>query len=394
MNKRIKDILLITMMVIVILCLLFWGLAVAQDFLAPLAMAALLAMVVYPISNWQEKMGIGRGWSSLWSTLIILLFCVFLGMIVGLQVRNFTNDWPNIKQTMEPLVEDVQNFVSKYTGVSPEQQEKEIKDTLPIQLGEEGEDYVEKETKAVEPEKNGIAQMSSYALTFFGIVGNFLLTFIYVFFFLLYRKKFRRFLLRMSSDENRDKMRKILTESLSVSQHYLFGRLILILFLAILYSIGLYFSGVQQAILISVLAALLSLLPFIGNVLGYFLALGMALISGVGAYGVIGVTITFSITQFVETYILEPYIVGNKVHINPVFTVVVVVLGGMVWGITGMFLAIPVLGIVKVVLDRIPAMEPFGYLLGETEEDDEQLQGGFFQKVKDWASENFRHKND
>jgi predicted PurR-regulated permease PerM len=166
--------------------------------------------------------------------------------------------------------------------------------------------------------------------------------------------------------------------------------LILILFLAILYSIGLYFSGVQQAILISALAALLSLLPFIGNVLGYFLALGMALISGAGATGAIGVTITFSITQFVESYILEPYIVGNKVHINPVFTIIVVVLGGMVWGIIGMFVSIPFLGILKVILDRIPALEPVGFLLGETEQDDDELQGGFFQKIKDWAARNFK----
>ncbi len=386
MNKRIKDILLIVMMTTVILCLTFWGLVVAKGFLAPLTMAALLAMVILPVSRWLEKKGMARGWSSLISTCMILLFCGFLGGIVGLQIKSFSNDWPNIKNTIAPMVEDVQEFVQDYTGISPRQQEQEIKENLPIPIDDKGQDRQHQKSSS----ENGFAKIGSYALSFFGAVGNILLTFIYVFFFLLYRRKFRDFLIRMAAEENRHSMGRILSESISVSQHYLFGRLILILFLAILYSIGLYFSGVQQAILISALAALLSLLPFIGNVLGYFLALGMALISGAGATGAIGVTITFSITQFVESYILEPYIVGNKVHINPVFTIIVVVLGGMVWGIIGMFVSIPFLGILKVILDRIPALEPVGFLLGETEQDDDELQGGFFQKVKDWAAKKFK----
>jgi predicted PurR-regulated permease PerM len=386
MNKRIKDILLIVMMLTVILCLSFWGLVVAKDFLAPITMAALLAMVILPVSRWLEKKGMARGWSSLISTFIILLFCGFLGAIVGLQVKSFSNDWPNIKNTMAPMVEDVQKFVADFTGISPEQQELEIKENLPIPLDDKGQETQQQKNYS----DGGFAQIGSYALSFFGAVGNILLTIIYLFFFLLYRRKFRDFLLRMAAEENRHSMGRILSDSISVSQHYLFGRLILILFLAILYSIGLYFSGVQQAILISALAALLSLLPFIGNVLGYFLALGMALISGAGATGAIGVTITFSITQFVESYILEPYIVGNKVHINPVFTIIVVVLGGMVWGIIGMFVSIPFLGILKVILDRIPALEPVGFLLGETEQDDDELQGGLFQKIKDWAARNFK----
>ena len=386
MNKRVKDILLIVMMVTVILCLFFWGLVVSKSFLAPIAMAALLAMVILPISRWLEKIGLARGWSSLISTFFILLFCVFLGGIVGLQVKSFSDDWPNIKKTLEPMVEDVQRFVADYTGISPKQQEQEIKESLPIQM----EDSTQKNPAKSDASEGGFAKIGGYALSFFGALGNIILTFIYVFFFLLYRRKFRDFLLRIAAEENRHSMGRILSESISVSQHYLFGRLILILFLAILYSIGLYFSGVQQAILISALAALLSLLPFIGNVLGYFLALGMALISGAGTTGAIGVTITFSITQFVETYILEPYIVGNKVHINPVFTILVVVLGGMVWGIIGMFVSIPFLGILKVILDRIPALEPVGFLLGETEQDDDELQGGFFQKVKDWAAQKFK----
>jgi predicted PurR-regulated permease PerM len=227
-------------------------------------------------------------------------------------------------------------------------------------------------------------------MSFFGFLGNFLLTFIYVFFFLLYRVKFTKSALKMAPDDRRDKTRKIIHESVLISQNYLFGRMLLILFLAILYSIGLSLSGVEKAILISVLAAVLSLMPYIGNVIGFFLAVAMAFISGSGLTGLVGVTITFSVAQFVESYILEPYVVGEKVNINPVFTIIVVVLGGAVWGIIGMLIAIPALGIMKVVFDRIPSLQPLGYLFGEEGIDDgDDDSPGMFEKVKKWATDKF-----
>lgn len=236
-----------------------------------------------------------------------------------------------------------------------------------------------------------MSSAGSFISSFFNFMGTFLLIFVYIFFFLLYRNKFKNSILKMVPDEKRDLTREILTESADISQQYLFGRLLLILFLAIIYSIGLSISGVQHAILVSILAAVLSLLPYIGNIIGYALAVGMALFSGSGAMGVLGVTITFAIAQFIESYILEPYIVGEKVALNPVFTIIVVVLGGAVWGVIGMLIAIPALGIIKIVFDHIPALSPLGYLFGEEDIGDENQEdeGNFFDKTKKWALNKF-----
>ena len=102
---------------------------------------------------------------------------------------------------------------------------------------------------------------------------------------------------------------------------------------------------------------------------------------GGGATAILGVLIVFSITQFIESYILEPYVVGHKVEINPVFTIIIVILGGALWGVAGMIISIPVLGILKVVFDHVPYLHPFGYLIGE-----EEKEGGvnFFKKIKGW----------
>lgn len=227
-------------------------------------------------------------------------------------------------------------------------------------------------------------------MSFFGVFGNFILTFIYVFFFLLYRKKFTTSVMKMAPDSHQSQTRATISEIITISQNYLSGRLLLILFLAVLYTIGLSVSGVEQAILISVLAAVLSLMPYVGNILGFGLAVAMAFISGSGLNGVIGVSITFGVAQFVESYILEPYVVGEKVNINPVFTIIVVVLGGAVWGIIGMLIAIPALGMLKVVFDRIPTLQPIGYLFGGEDIGDEEA--GNFDRMINWMKNSLQPK--
>ncbi len=171
--------------------------------------------------------------------------------------------------------------------------------------------------------------------------------------------------LKWCQKKRKESTGKILAESVGIAQSYLFGKLLLIILLAIIYSAGLSFSGLEDAILIAVIAAILTLIPYVGNFLGYGLAIVMAFLSGLGLPVAVGVTLTFVVTQFIESYVLQPYIVGDKVNLNPVATIVVVVLGGSVWGIIGMLISIPVLGILKVVFDQVPALHSLGYLIGQ-----------------------------
>ena len=194
----------------------------------------------------------------------------------------------------------------------------------------------------------------------------------------------------MVPPDRQERTEEVIADAAQVAQNYLFGRMLLLLFLAGLYAIGLSISGVQNAILISLLAAVLSLLPYVGNIIGYSVAVALAFVGGGGAGSVIGVSITFAITQFVESYVLEPYVVGDKVNLNPVFTIIVVVLGGAVWGVVGMLIAIPFLAIAKVIFDHVPALQPLGYLLGEEDtKDDDQGDDNSFEKVKQWVEEKF-----
>ena len=217
----------------------------------------------------------------------------------------------------------------------------------------------------------------------FGFLADMLLILVYIFFFMYYQKKFEDSIVGFAEEDKKEEVRNVIHEASEIAQQYLFGRFILIFILAALYLLGYSIIGLQYALFISLIAALFSLLPYVGNVLGLFLAVGMSFLGGGGGSGqLIGIVVIFSVVQFVESYILEPYVVGGKVDLNPVMVIVGVVLGGIVWGIMGMILAIPILGILKVVCDHVGPLKPLAYML-----DERGISSGenAFSKVKKWV---------
>lgn len=224
-------------------------------------------------------------------------------------------------------------------------------------------------------------QVGQAAVNIFGFLGNSVLIFVYLFFLLNYRRKIKLSILRFFDVDNRKQVKDVLEESVKLALNFLVGRFLLILSLAIIYTTGLLIAGVQGAILVGVIAALLSLIPFIGVMGGFVLAMAMALLGGAETWSLIVVCITYGLAQFIEGNILEPYVVGNKVNINPVVSIIVVVLGSAVWGVAGMILCIPIVGICKIVFDAVKKLEPLGYMLGEEDVSDSEEEG-FFDR---WA---------
>jgi predicted PurR-regulated permease PerM len=196
-----------------------------------------------------------------------------------------------------------------------------------------------------------------------GFLTDFLLTFVYIFFFIQYRQKFKNFILKLFKLDDKEEAKEIISKSTSVVRYYLVGRLLLMIVLVVLYALGLWISGVENFIVVSIIAAILSVIPFVGNFLGYFLAMAMGIFSGGEIFILIGVTVTFSVVQFLDSYILQPLVLGNKLNVHPFFIILSVILGNAVWGIMGMILAIPIFAIISLVCRNVPAFSAFGYLL-------------------------------
>ena len=158
---------------------------------------------------------------------------------------------------------------------------------------------------------------------------------------------------------------QIFQDAGKVAQRYLSGMSMMIIMLWIMYGIGFTIVGVENALFFAVLCGILEIVPFIGNLTGTSLTLMMVISQGGNDSMVIGVLATYIFVQFVQTYILEPLIVGSEVNINPLFTILILVLMEIVWGIAGMILAIPMLGIIKIICDHIRPLKPFGFLIGK-----------------------------
>ena len=381
MNERVQKLLTVSVLIIVGAYFLFLGLTKAKEFIIPITIAGLLSMMLLPVVHRLEGLGFSKGWAVFFSDIFILAIVVGLSFLIANQVDRVAEDWPEIKKRLEPRIEQVQQYIQEKFNISIQEQKKQIEETIP---GDQNKYQSNQEKTGGD---NSLIKKT--AMNLLNFTGNFLLTFVYIFFFMYYRKKFRKSLLKLVPEERREATNNVISQSSKVAQQYLIGRFLLILFLAILYAIGFLIIGIKYALFIAIIAALLSLIPYIGNIIGGFLALGMAFISGGGISTLIGVVIVFSIVQFIESYMLEPFVVGHKVDLNPVFTILSIVLGGAVWGTAGMILAIPLLGILKVVFDNVKRLEPLGYALDER---DLEEGSNWFKSFEQWFSHKIRRK--
>jgi predicted PurR-regulated permease PerM len=353
-EKR-KNLLFNFTLIVLSTCFLFWGLIKAQGFLKPLVTAMLFALLLIPVCNKCESWGFGRALTSVLNTFLLLLISLGFFFLISYQIKGFLEDWDQIVETLQPKVESLENYILTHTPIDREQLEEYKKENSSSAFSGSGSSGAETALQVIQ--------------SVFGFTGNFLLTFIYIFFLVNYRRRFKRFILKLFAWEKRDEVKKVLYKTSGVAQKYLFGKFLLIIFLTVFYAIGLGISGVDNFIFISMLAALLSLIPYLGNMIGFGLAMALGVASGGGSGTLIGVVVVFGVAQFIESYILEPYVVGDQVDIHPFFIIVTVILGNMVWGVMGMVLVVPLIGMLNVIFKSVDSLNVFGFLLGNEEEE-------------------------
>jgi len=227
--------------------------------------------------------------------------------------------------------------------------------------------------------------VAGFVAGLFGFVAETLLVLVYVVFFLSGRDKYENFVVKLNPDSNAGEVREVLGQISHVSSQYLVGRLLSIFILAVLYTVGLTLAGVKYAVLTGSLAALLTIVPFVGTTIGGLIPFGAALISGSGSPLAAGAVILA--VQLLDEYLLEPFIVGGRVSISPLTMIVGVVVGGLIWGVAGMILFIPLIGMAKIVFDHVPALHPYGYLIGTGESAGKEKE--YVEKAKNWFKEKF-----
>ena len=345
-----------SILVLFLFFLIFAGLYFAKAFLVPLCFAALFAMLFVPVCRRLENAGIGRALSTLICVLIFLAIVAGIVALITWQVTDLTKDLGNVQQKGREMLEQVKNYISQTIGIAHEQQDK----------------IIEEQSKNA---NGAIAGAGSYLLSF---LVDFILMIVYMFLFIHARGKLKNFVLMLVPKKEVPNAEHALTGIQKVTQQYLTGLSLMIVCLWILYSIGFSIVGLKNAFFFAVLCGLLETVPFVGNLTGNALAILMALTQDGGSGMVIGILIVYATIQFFQTYLLEPLVVGAEVNISPMFTIIALVIGELVWGIPGMVLAIPLLGIVKIICDHVEPLQPYGYLIGSTR----MKRKGLFSKKK------------
>ena len=188
---------------------------------------------------------------------------------------------------------------------------------------------------------------------------------IYIFLMLFYKTLMLNFLYEIFAEKNSNQVSNVLKETKNAIQSYMVGLLLEATIVAILNSTALFILGVPYAILLGVIGALLNVLPYIGGIIAIALPVLIATITRDGYSTQIGVIIAYAIIQFIDNNILVPRIVSSKVKINALVSLVIVLLGGAVWGVSGMFLSIPFIAVLKIIFDRVDGLRPWGKLLGD-----------------------------
>ncbi len=272
--------------------------------------------------------------------------------LLGWQLANLSEESAQIKEGVTKQLNKLQQYISNTLGISPEKQEQMIK---------------EQSSKAGSGSADTVKKIMSFLL---GFAADTVLMTVYMFLFLYLRKHLKNFILKLQkTSAGKEKAKTILEETSKVTQQYLFGLAAMIAILWVMYGIGFSIVGIKYALFFAVLCGLLEIVPFVGNLTGTAVTLIMAVTQG-GGWLIGGVLITYFVVQFVQSYILEPLIVGAQVNINPLVTIAVLIIGELIWGIAGMVMAIPLAGVIKIICEHIKPLHPYAYLLGNEKKEE------------------------
>jgi len=320
---------------------------IGSDILMPLFFAIVLAILLLPLNNWLVRKGIPKVPAMLLSILFALLFIGSIIYFLSSQVASFMSDLPAIKQHMKEHWHTVQIWIRKTFNYSYKEQDKAIAQATTNMQG---------------------SGTSVVGATLFSAVQALLyvvLLPIYTFLIMYYRGLIRKFLVDSFNVRHKTSVEEVIAESKGIIQGYMLGLLIEMAIVAGLNATGFFIIGIEYAIFLAVLAAILNMIPYVGMLVATIICMLITLTSSNNISDVLWVALALTIVQFIDNNLLMPYVVSSKVRINALASIIGVLVGGALAGVSGMFLSIPGVAIMKTIFERVDGLKPWGMLMGD-----------------------------
>lgn len=311
---------------------------IGKGLILPLLVGAIIAILLDILVQQFKKWGLASWLSVTVAVVLMIVTITLLSWLLGSQIGTMSQDWPIIREKATEKL----NSLSEWT--------------INV-LNWDYKNYIEDNENLL---KKLESFASSFLSSFMNVLSQSLIIFIYIILFLMQKQQFIRFFQKLSSDK--DGMTSLLANASKVTKRYFVGKGKIMLFLFVIYYIGFLLGSVPYALFLALFAALFSIIPYVGNVIGGGVAVILSYLyaGGTPALIVIGVV---SATQLIENYVLTPWIIGDEINLNPFMTIFGIILFSALWGVVGAVISLPLIGVLKVIFDHTKGMEAYGYLL-------------------------------
>lgn len=331
---------------LIIITISGWLLYIGSSLILPMVFALLFAMFLLPIDKWMSTK-IKINWLSIIASFLVVIIPIFLVIyLFSVQTLNIIDSLPSIGNEIEKGFNKLLSIVNE---------------AFPALNLNADQLLSENTNKLLDGPLN---VLSKGLISSTELIVNSGITLIYTFFILLYRKSFKNFVIFQFEKNNHRDIKSTLSEIKNMVQSYVGGLGIVILILAFFNSLGLLIIGVDYAIFWGALSGILAIIPYVGTGVGAMLPLLYSLASSDSNWQPIAILIYFIVIQQIEGNIITPKIVGDKVNINPMFAIISLIFFGSFWGIGGVILALPIISIIRIVLDQFNETKPLAVLMG------------------------------
>ncbi|HWA33563.1 MAG TPA: AI-2E family transporter [Cyclobacteriaceae bacterium] len=312
----------------------------------PLGFAVLISFVLYPVCAWLERRRLSRTLAITASVALLSVLIIAITALLASQFLQFTKEWPSLQNRLAALIQSLGQWLTDSFGFSAEQQNQ--------WMGKTSEQMI---IGAISMLRNGLEASASSLV-------NAILVPVYTVLLLYHRKTWMEVLCRLFPGEERDNIRASLLMTIHTYYNFIKGMGIVYLVVGILNSVGLLLLGVPHAILFGFIASVLTFIPYVGIMVGSLLPISMAWIAYDSIWYPLGVVGVFAFIQYLEANVIFPVAVSSRLNVNTLVMLLAIFAGGILWGVSGMILFVPFVGILKLFADRHPQLETLALLLG------------------------------
>ena len=333
--------------ILIVVSLTIAGLYYLKVVLVPLLFSVVFAVMIFPFCLQLEKWRFSKGLAAFTSVLLFTGLLFIVAYILFIQLSVFVDHLPQISAKLNVMINDLRDFAAHKLNMK----RSVVGNKIQAQLSQ--------------------LQDSSFSASSLGTLSSILMNVflipLYVFFLIYFRHFFIEFFYKLFYSSDKELIDETLQKMNVVIKGYLLGQLLDILIIGTANALALYFIGIGYPIILGFVIACLCIIPYLGMIVGSLVAVLVALMTTDSNWQPLSAFVVLWIIHIIDSNLVSPLVIGSRVSLNPLIGIFVLFLFGELWGLPGLFLALPLTAILKVIFDTVPGLKAYGFLLGEPE---------------------------